>query len=201
MYPDLPLNEKQILQQIAEGSEDAFRILFNSYRRRLYNYILRTSSSKETAEDTVHDVFLKIWENREKLTQVDNINAYLYRMAHNHAYTGFQRMAKETLILAALQKDQDTGSGLEGEDRLVHKEVRDFIQNAVNKLTPQQKLVFLMSRNEGLKHEEIAQKLHISIFTVKNHVADALRFLREEVGRSYGSKAVALYVLYNLAAN
>lgn len=198
MNADLLFNEKELLLQVAEGNEDAFRILFNAYRNKLYTYILRISESKEMAEDTVHDVFLKIWETRSRLPAIDNINAYLYRMAHNHAYTGFQRMAKETLVLAALQNERQSGNDFEGESRIAQKEVRDLIRTAVNKLTPQQKLVFLLSRNEGLKHEEIAAQLNISIFTVKNHIAHALRFLREELGRSYGSSAVALYVMYNL---
>lgn len=195
-----PYQEKELLLQVAEGSEDAFRQLFDAYRNKLYTYIFNTSKSREMAEDTVHDVFLKIWENREKLSQIDNLNAYLYRMAHNHAYTGFRRRAKETLILAELKKEQTGIVDFEGLDSIIHKEVREFIQEAIGKLTPQQKLVFLMSRRDGLKHEEIAQKLNISIFTVKNHMVEALRFLREEVGRSYGSNAIALYVLYGLSS-
>ncbi len=199
MNPGPLHNERELLLQVAEGSEQAFKELFNAYRKKLYIYILKITGSSETAEDIVHDVFLKIWLNRKKLPQINNFNAYLYRMMFNQAYTGFQRMAKETLILAELQKEQGKGPLFEGEDRIIQKEVKQLIKEAVDKLTPQQKLVFIMSRQDGLRHEEIAQQLNISVYTVKNHIAYALRFLREEISRSYGSQAVAFYVFYGLS--
>ena len=198
MPENLQYNEKDLLVQVSQGNELAFRQLFNMYRGKLYSYILKITESKETAEDAVHDVFLKIWINKESLPEILNLNAYLYRMAHNHAYNGFRRMAKETLVMAELERQ----SGYETsnpDDKLLRKEVRKFIQDAVNKLTPQQKEVFRMSREEGLKQEEIAQRLNISIFTVKKHLTDALNYLRKEISHSYGSQAAALYVIYYLA--
>ena len=184
--------------QVSKGNELAFRQLFNTYRGKLYSYILRITESKEIAEDTVHDVFLKIWINKESLPEILNLNAYLYRMAHNHAYNGFRRMAKETLVMAELERQAGYETS-DPNDKLVRKEVRKFIHDAVNKLTPQQKEVFRMSREEGLKQEEIAQRLNISIFTVKKHLTDALNYLRKEISHSYGSQAIAFYVIYYLA--
>ncbi|HEY8895428.1 MAG TPA: RNA polymerase sigma-70 factor [Niastella sp.] len=191
-------NEKELLQMVAGGSEDAFRALFNGYRSRLYTYILKISRSNEIAEDTVHDVFLKLWENRQNLAHVDNLNAYLYRMAHNKAYTGFKRRAKESLILAVLEKEQSGIYEGASDDTISTKEVREFIQQAVNKLTPQQKKVFLLSRQEGLKLDEIATTLQISKNTAKNHLIQALHTLRQEIQINYGSQAIALYVIFNL---
>lgn len=191
-------NERALLLQVAEGSEVAFRTLFNNYRSKLYTYILRLSRSNEVAEDTVHDVFLKLWENRTTLHQIENLNAYLYRMAHNKAYTVFKRRAKETLILAVLEKEQSGVHQGGIDDGITTKEVRAFIQQAVGKLTPQQKKVFLLSRQEGLTLEEIAHTLHIAPNTAKNHLVEALRLLREEINNTYGAQAIAIYVIYNL---
>jgi RNA polymerase sigma-70 factor (ECF subfamily) len=195
---NLQYNEKDLLMQVSEGNELAFRQLFNTYRGKLYSYILRITESKEIAEDTVHDVFLKIWINKESLPEILNLNAYLYRMAHNHAYNGFRRMAKETLVMAELERQAGYETS-DPNDKLIRKEVRKFIHDAVNKLTPQQKEVFRMSREEGLKQEEIAQRLNISIFTVKKHLTDALNYLRKEISHSYGSQAIAFYVIYYMA--
>lgn len=196
MYSD---SEQELLREVSAGNQDAFRYLFNTYRKKLYTYIIKISESKEVAEDMVNDVFLKIWENREKLAQIDNLNAYIYRMAHNRAYTALRRMAKETLLIAALQQEKQITDIFEVENRVIQREVKELIQSAVNKLTPQQKLVFLLSREEGLKHDEIAKKLNISGSTVKNHLVAALRFLREEIRQSYGSIAIVLYMIYNLS--
>lgn len=193
-------NEKELLRQVAGGSESAFGELFNTYRKKLFTNIYRITKSREIAEDTVHDVFLKIWANRESLTDIENFSAYLNRMAQNHAYTGFRRLAKESLILAELCRETDTDNNHPGQV-LMAKEVKAFIQETIEKLTPQQKLVFLLSRQEGLKQEEIADRLNISISTVKTHMGDALRYLRDELGKSYGSQAIALFVIYNLSMN
>lgn len=192
-----PYDEHELLQRIAQGSEDAFRILFENYRGKLYHYILTIANSSEMAEDTVHDVFLKLWTGREKLPAISNINAYLYTMCRNHAISGLRRMAKETLILTELRHGhipQYTDA-----DPLSQKEVQAFIQKAIDKLSPQQRKVFLMNRNQGLKHEQIAQELGISINTVRTHLSKALEFLREEIGQTYGSLAVAIWVIYKLS--
>ena len=196
MNGNLEYNEKDLLLQVSEGNEHAFRQLFDAYRSKLYTYILKITESKEMAEDTVHDVFLKIWVQREMLPEILNLNAYLYRMAHNHAYNGLRKMAKEIVVMAELEK---SGSGYENHDpneTLVRKEVRQFIHDAVNELTPQQKEVFKMSKELGLKQEEIAQRLGISILTVKKHHTDAMNYLRKAIAQSYGSQAVAIYVLF-----
>ena len=195
MTNELLYNERELLVQVSASNEIAFRQLFDTYRGKLYAYILKITESKETAEDTVHDVFLKLWTSRDRLPEIQNLNAYLYRMAHNQAYNGLRRMAKETLVMAELER----GAGYENSDpndKLVRKEVRQFIHDAINKLTPQQKEVFRMSREEGLKQEEIALRLNISIFTVKKHLTDGLNHLRKEISNSYGTHAAALYVMY-----
>jgi len=173
--------------------------LFDTYRRKLYTYLLKLSDSKETAEDNVHDVFLKLWAQREKLPEIQNLNAYLYRMAHNHAFNGLRKMATETLVLAAIQQ----ASHDQPEDPHMsfgRKEVRRFIHETVSKLTPKQREVFQLSRELGLKQEDIAQRLGISVLTVKAHLTDALNYLRTEITTHYGTYSVAIFVLWNLGS-
>lgn len=180
------------------GSETAFQQLFIAYRDKLYNYIFKLSASAHTASDTVHEVFLILWQRREKALEIDNLNSYLFRMAHNKALEVFRRRAKETLVIAALQKEQGGQAGFENEDHITHKEVMAFIRAAIQKLTPQQKLVFLMSRQEGLAHTAIADKLGITERTVKNHMTQALKFLREEIKDAYGDLSLILFILYQV---
>jgi len=156
------------------------------------------TGSRERAEDGVHDVFLKIWESRGDLGHIENVNAYLHRMAHNQAYSGFRRMARETLILEELRLESEGATAENTDTRIRHEEVKTLIDNLVKQLTPQQKQVFLFSRVQELKQQDIAKKMNISVSTVKNHLAAAMHFLREEVAKTYGSQAVAIYVLYGL---
>jgi len=198
----VPNTERELLQQVAAGSEQAFATLFNAYRKKLYTNIYRLTESRETAEDTVHEVFLKVWLNRSSLDAIDNFSAYLQRMARNYAISGFRRMAKETLILSELKKEEESQQNNEQssqpEYQLMSKEVRTFIRQAIEKLTPQQKAVYLLSRDSGLKTDEIAEQLGISTNTAKKHLSDALHSLRRIISDTYGPYAVALYVLFDI---
>ncbi|MBX3255993.1 MAG: RNA polymerase sigma-70 factor [Chitinophagaceae bacterium] len=189
--------EQELLLKIASGSEAAFRELFQTYRKKLFSYIFKITASREMAEDAIQEIFLKLWAVRETLPAIGNINAYLHRMAHNYAYHGFRRLAKETLLLDHLSKQEDSDRGNPVQE-LLSKEVTVYIQSLVDRLTPQQRKVFLLSREEGLKQEEIASRLNVSISTVKKHMVDALAFLREEIRQNYGLYAVALFVIYRL---
>src|SRR5690606_31325510 len=116
---------------------------FQAYRRKLFSYIFKITASREIAEDTIQDIFLKLWSVRETLSAIGNINAYLHRMAHNYAYHGFRRLAKETLLLDHLRKQEDSDTGNPVQE-LLSKEVRAYIQLLVDRLTPQQRKVFLL---------------------------------------------------------
>lgn len=191
-------NEKELLLRVSEGNSDAFRTLFLYYGPMLKTYLLKLSGSKETAQDLVHDVFLEIWKNREKLTGIGKFKSYLFRAVHNRAHSSFERQAKETLILHELRKEQNLAVAFEGEDQITGKEVRKFIEETINKLTQQQRRIFLLSRHEGLTHQQIAEQLGISTQTVSNHLTDALRFLRSEIGRSFGTYAAVIIILNGL---
>lgn len=194
-----PYDEQELLRQVAEGSETAFRAIFQQYGGKLQSYVLKLSRSKETAEDIVHDVFLNIWKNRETLTQIEKFDSYLFRAAHNAAHRGFQRRAKEVLIVASLQREAaSTNEDFEGEALITHREVREYISQAIDRLTPQQRKIFLLSREEGLTHTEIAERLGIARRTVTNTITEALGALRDDIGSGYGSLAVAIFVLHRL---
>lgn len=189
--------EQELLLEIASGSEPAFRELFQAYRKKLFSYVFKITTSKEIAEDAIQDIFLKLWSARETLPTIGNINAYLHRMAHNYAYQGFRRLAKETLLLDYLRQQGDSDTSTPVQD-LLSKEVTDYIRGLVDRLTPQQRRVFLLSREEGLKQEEIARRLNVSIFTVKKHMVDALAFLREDIRQNYSLYAGAVIVIHQL---
>lgn len=104
-------------------------------------------------------------------------------------------------MLAAIksgQKEEAGGAG-EASGELISKEVQQYIRNLVDRLTPQQRRVFLLAREGGLKQEEIAKLLGISVFVVKKHMVNALKFMREEIGKTYGPQAVAVFVIFGMA--
>lgn len=191
-------NEREVLRQIAAGSESAFRQLFYKYRPRLIAFVLGLSRSEQSAEDIVHDIFLDLWKNRERLPEIEHFSTYLFRAVQYKAHRQLQRRAKEVLILAELRREEYGEPVAEQQETLSLRAVRDFLKQSLDKLSPQQRKIFLLSREVGLSHAQIAAKLGIQPQTVSNHLSEALRILRDEIDAFYGPLAIALFVLHGL---
>lgn len=176
-------NEKNLLRLAAEGDSAAFAGLFRIYQHKLYGFLLRATGSPEMTEDIIQDIFLKLWKDRSNLSQIEQFGGYVYRMAQHQVINSLKRMAKETLILNELGKVQPQ-TGMDAEARLSLQEVTQSLHQALNKLTPKQKEVYTLSRERGLKHDEIARYLNISPSTVNNHLIEALRLIRQQLRAS-----------------
>src|SRR5688572_23770248 len=173
-------NENELIRYAAAGDATAFAALFRLYKDKLYGFLLRATGSPEMAEDIIQDIFLRLWKNRETLPEIGRFGAYIYQMARNQVINSLKRMAKETLILDELVKTREAVR-TDAEDRLNVQEVNKHLLTALEKLTPRQKLVYTLSRDKGLKHDEIARFLGISPSTVNNHLIEALRLIRQQL--------------------
>ncbi len=172
--------EKILLRQLATGNERAFEKLFHIWKDKLYFFILRIVNTPENAEDIVQEIFTKLWQDRDKLIQIEHFSAYLFQMAKNQAISGMRRMAHETLILSELKKNA-TVAGLPVDETFLQKQLQEKLQEIVNNLPSRQNEVYTLSREQGLKQDEIARRLGISISTVQNHMTEALRTIRRQL--------------------
>lgn len=192
-----PYNEPVLLQQIAEGNTDAFREVFEHYHRRCMSYAYKITDSTESAEDIVQEVFLNLWSIRQRLPSINNLNSYLHRMVHNQACAELERSSKEELVAHVLKSGPHSTEDESG-NQLLAREVREHIQQLVNNLSARQREIFLLSREEGLKYEEIAARLGISFQTVKTHLRDTLKLLREGLNDRFGDHALLIIVVWQL---
>jgi RNA polymerase sigma-70 factor (family 1) len=171
------MKEKQILCQVSEGSEIAFAELYEKYKDHVYYISLKFFKSESVAEDVLQEVFLKLWENKEKLSAIDNFGAYLTVALRNHVYNRFRKLANEKTFISTsyvlnAEHQNDTL------DNVLLKESQNILKKAIQQLPPQQKKAFELSRIEGKKHEEIANLMNISKETVKKHIMEASRTLK-----------------------
>ncbi len=197
--PDaVPYNEPELLLQVANGSATAFQRLFEAYEKRILLYAQRVTGDTAIAEDITQDIFLQIWISRQRLAGVQNFNAYLHKAARNTALNAMKKLARQALVTEYLRRETTTADNTEAHTRLLSQEVRQEIQKLVDQLTPRQREIFLMSREEGLRQEEIATRLGLSISTVKSHMVDALRILRQGLQEQYGPDALILAVIFQL---
>lgn len=165
-------------QRLSSGDELAFKLFFQENQPRLFAYIYKVVKSREIAEELVLDIFVKIWSAKEILSEVENIDAFLYRMAINKSLDFLRTAAREKRIQQLLnhQMQYEQATAASNHDL---KEYNQRVTQCLQMLTQQQQLVLNLSREEGLTHEQIADRLNLSKNTVKNHIVTALKKMRE----------------------
>lgn len=160
-------SEKKLLMEVAAGNENAFRQLFYQYHEQLGRYIFHITHSHELTEEIVQDIFLKIWMNNEALAEIKNFKAYLFVLSKNHTLNYLRKLAKE---LSQKRKWEEDFLSIQFLDNVPENTYYRLLDEAIDRLPPQQQKVYLLSRHQRLKHAEIADQLNISKETVKSYL-------------------------------
>lgn len=169
------------IQKVAAGDPESFRDLFASFSSKIYLFALKLTRSKEIAEEVVQDVFLKIWDDRVNLKQIEHFERYLHVVTRNHCFNILKRMAAEARVKVAIGKEL-CETHTDTEESIILHDYQHLLHRVVEQLPPQQRTVYGLCHGEGLKYEEAAERLHISKLTVKTHMQHALRAIRANLG-------------------
>jgi len=174
--------ELQLLNKISQGNELAFKSLFERYRNQLYTYLFKITKSSQTAEEIVLDVFLKIWHGRQTITQIENFDQFLFRVAHNMAIDFLKSPKRNPLHQQEVWNLMHEPKSEENADnKLLLKNTEAIIGQAIDKLSPQRQKVFYLHHYHDLTNEEIAQKLNLTKNTVRNHLCSSIEFVRKYI--------------------
>ncbi len=170
--------DKDLLALISRDDTLAFAELYNRYRHDMYRYILTLIKVPELAEDLVQDVFIKIWDVRERLDIKQNLRSYLFRIGHNSAIDMNKQVAVSrqlfdqlTLYYTAITAADEYSQG-----ELLQYDA--LVEEALNSLSPQRRRIYELCKKEKKSYEEAAQELGISSHTVKAHMTQTLSLLR-----------------------
>jgi RNA polymerase sigma-70 factor (family 1) len=167
----------QLLIAIAEGNQQAFCSLFEAYKNKVYSYSLQFTRSSVDAEEITQEVFLKIWSGRSSLPKIENIEAWISVVTRNLCFNHLKKIALEKKHVQHItQKNAVVEENVQ--QYISYKEQLSLLGEALDQLSPQQRLVYSLNREEGLKNDEIARRLNISTNTVKTHLVSALRKIR-----------------------
>jgi RNA polymerase sigma-70 factor (ECF subfamily) len=173
-------DEKNLLEQIAQGDEAAFSTLFYAYLDILQTFIMKLTRSATDTEEVVQETFMRLWMGRDKLTEVRSLHAWIYTIAANECYKFLKKRSSREQGLAPID---NLGEADRGDDAVVEgldlKEVHQLVIQAVGRLPAQRRRIYQMSRDEGMKIAEIAEQLGISPNTVKNTLVMSLGFIRK----------------------
>jgi RNA polymerase sigma-70 factor (ECF subfamily) len=181
MDEEISYKEKKLLEQVARGSETAFRLLYDIQHQRIYSFALFLTHSEVLAEEVTQEIFIKIWNHRTELSEIRQFDAWLKTLVRNQCYTFLNRLAKERLILQEINEQNTEGSNFT-EENILFSDYSRLLQQLLDRLPEQQRKVFILSRQEGIKHEEIARQMGLSINTIKSHMKAALRNIRQILG-------------------
>lgn len=173
-------SDKELLLQIAAGDETAFTTLVDRHWKKIYSVAISFLKSTDLSKDIVQDVFLKVWTKRADLPEIKNFEAWVSVVARNKILNLLEKKGPAYPVgewLSALPAGEEQSP----EKALSLKELRERIHEGIELLPPQQKLIFTLSRMNGLSHEEICDQLGIARSTVKNSLVKALNFLRNHI--------------------
>lgn len=174
--------DEELFARVEQGDEEAFTLIYNKYHKLLYVLSYRYLMNAEMAEDAVQHVFTRLWEFRSELRVGVSLKNYLFTMTKNHILNIIRNENN------ALTKNYEMAQAAPGiEDNLIEnlekKELMSLFYKALDKLPPQKRDICLMKVRDELTNQEIADKLKLSINTIKTHYSDALKLLRVSLGK------------------
>lgn len=170
-------NEEVLIEKVTLSDRGAFSKLYLLYLNELYRYVYLFTKSKEQSEDIVQNVFLKIWERRESLHNVNSFRAYIYKMAKNLLLDDIRKKQVSAKVLYLMEPENEK-SHEQSDARIIYHQYYQIAQNAINLLPEKRHLIVELRTKEDLTLDEIAEKLSISKHVVKKQLYAGLGFIK-----------------------
>ncbi|OFX86001.1 MAG: hypothetical protein A2W99_16660 [Bacteroidetes bacterium GWF2_33_16] len=156
-----------------------FEILFNSHYNNLCAYANNFLKDVDASEEVVQEILFKLWTNKDSIAITTSIQSYLFRSVRNACLNLLKHINVREEY--KVQREYEMQNTISSEDEMIVSELEQKIRSAIDQLPIERKKIFIMSRYDGLKYAEIAEKLNLSVSTVENQMVKALKFLREEL--------------------
>jgi len=172
--------EESILKRFKDGDAAAFDTLYHMYSKKLYYFAFGLLKDKDSAGEMVQEVFVNLWDRREQVDPKLSFENYIFTITYNSVRKFFRKRAleskmKEFLVANSPEIIDNTDS------IIIYNELLEVAKKTIEKMPPRRKEVYVMSKQEGIKVKEIASRLNISTRTAENHLAKALKFLKQEL--------------------
>lgn len=185
----------ELLSKVAKGDERAFDQLYYTYSKKVYLFAFKILQSEVLSEEVMQEVMLKLWKMGRELEKVNNLDSYL-RTASKNASLNMLRQQEAENRADELLANSWKESHNETEEQVILNETRKILINAIALLPQQQREVYKLCHQQGLKYEEAARQLNLSPATVATHMKLALRFLRSYLQKN--TDIVALFIIFKL---
>ena len=173
----MDIDNKKIINKLIQGDFQVFEKIFKKYYQGLCYYALKYVKENDTAEELVQDLFYKIWEKHESLDIQTSLKAYLFNAVRNNSLKYLEHLRIVNNYAKNYNPEKEY---MESSDDLVKMtELQNRIDSTLGKMPKRVRSVFTLSRYDGLKYKEIAEKLNISVKTVEANMGTALKIFRK----------------------
>ena len=188
------MSADKLFKQFIEGDKNAINELYSQYSKRLYRFAFGYLKTESDALDIVQEVFVRLWNNRDKLKKDSNIEAYIFTIAKNTIISVFRKKISEKEFLEDL-KFKVVKNSSDTEVQVDYSILSEKVKSTIDQLPPQRKKIYLLSKEKGLTNQKIADELNISVKTVEDHITKARKFLKGNL-KDYGFVALLFYELF-----
>ncbi len=190
------LPDQLLLEKFRAGNAMAFNILFKKYYNGLLGYALKNLRDSGLAEELCMDVMLGLWKQKGEIEVQDDLKPYLYKSVKNAIYNHYRKKALQTVSLDILTELPHLTSR-DADHELQLKELQNIYNEQLEKLSPQRRKVYEMSRLENKSYSEIAADLNLSVNTVENYMVASLAFFRKNL-KEHADLSIILAIFFNL---
>ena len=166
----------ELIARLRDSEEAAFRAIYEQLHRPIYRMLLSLVKDRSKTEELLQETFVSLWVNRTNLNDEQPLFPLIYLTAKRHAIDFFRKKLTETRAIDQVKIAADTRTN-HTEEAVLFGDLNQFAQETIQALPVQQQKVFILSRDEGLSYDEIAERLQISPNTVRNHMVCALKAL------------------------
>ena len=174
------VEDADLIRRAAGGNVESYNLLVSRWEKRVYNYLLRIVRNREDALDLTQEVFLKTYQNLRKLEDPARFAPWLYRIAHNEAFSMFRKRRPETDVDELAPEGTGTGINVGG-SAVFPIELSLAVAGALERLSPDQREAVVLKIYQGFKFEEMAEILTCPVSTVKSRLYSALELLKAEL--------------------
>lgn len=182
-----------IVHSLKKGDIRALEQLYDMLHKRLYAFLFKIIRNQEVVEDIIQSTFIKVWDNRNKLSTEKPLDAQVYVIAKNLLLNYIKRQNIEKKVIEVLTHQN---KGKEIQNQINYNETLNIYHNAIEKLPPKRKEIYKLRNLEGLSNKEIAQRLSISNNTVENQLSKANNFIRKNLYFLKESIAIIIIALF-----
>lgn len=189
------LDETELIRRTAKGDQLAFRVIYDRYRKKIYSIAFQILKSEQQAEEVMQETMLRLWQVSGSLNESTVLEGYLRTLTRNRSFNVLRRQVLEAKTAIAQGRDW-TEAHNETEEKILLEDTSKVLLEGIELLPAQQKLVYQLCHQQGLKYEEAAARMQLSTLTVQSYMKLALRFLRNYV--SSHTDIGALIVIFKL---